>query len=99
MLGGSVSKVQLIHYWQMGGGHKYQKVLAAPKKHPLQVVSSQGSPVGGNNQDMRETSACPTLCWQAACLTPACTSVILTHSSSTLGEDGNTEQSDILEIQ
>lgn len=94
MLGGAVSKVQLLHCRWRGDGCRYQKVLTAPKKYSLQVVSSQGSPLGGNNQDMREISGCSTLYWQAAC-----TLVMFIHSSSSLGEDGDTEQGDILEIQ
>lgn len=68
MLHRAVLRVQLPLCWQRGAGGRYQQVLTAPKKHPLQAVSSLGSPMprgwaGAAIRTRRETSACPTLRW------------------------------------
>lgn len=82
MLDGAASKARLPHCWQRGAGGRYQQVLTAPKKRPLEALSSPvpcswaWTAVGTR----WETSACPTPHRQTACLIPACTWVISTHS-------------------
>jgi len=60
------------------GAYSTQKTSLASSEQP-------GSPVPHGWAEAavrvrRETSACPTRCWPASCLIPACTLVILTHS-------------------
>lgn len=64
MLDRAVSKVWLPHCCQRRAGGRYEQVLTS-KKHPLQAVSSQGSPAfhvwaGAVAGTKMETSACHT---------------------------------------